>query len=253
VACGPMQAPHPSKEWAPSYGDRDHASSPLDSALLNRKVEVQSSMNDRQIELPERPEEGVCCAHKDFPEEERCSSPFDTELMQRRVAQQQRRQFRPLQLKAELLTPLLQQTVRTRLHHIIQQQQKQQVDQLQHLTEDTSGASSSPLPISSASSSPKSGIERLGPSSPVDSLLLERKVLRQQRKRAGHLDGVGDAKEDVGNSNSFPGLWLSGVDLLDAELAAVDASSRRSSPLLERDHSTPWGSPRKLLRASPGA
>jgi len=238
--------------------DRLNASSPLDTMLMERKVARQAAR-------------------------QRSSSPLDTLLLERRMSRQA---LHPLPAEGPagvqshhellampplivahgsrsqpLITPLLRQTVRARLQRVIEQQQQQAaVDQRgSHspelvdsypLASFQPSAAAFPPPPSAHSSmppSPNANDGRVGMSSPVDEMLLERKVIRQQRKRAEFHDDA--CKEDVSNC---PELWLSGV-----EISLEEASSSRSSPLSPRDPvplwSAPWGSPRKQARASPGA
>lgn len=234
---------------------RENTSSPLDSLLMERKV-------SHQIRPPENGQE------ESSPEvdADRSDSPLDTVLLERRVAFQQRRlargreagsQFRPVlpsRAPASIIMPHLRQTVRSRLQQVIDLQ-VQQVDEAISVLVDRTAATSPELvfpphpisltsPSTSSSSlatpSPTTGMDRLSTSSPVDSLLLERKVLRQQRKRF-ELDE--HSKEDVGNATD---LWM-------ATGGVAFGVDERGSPLSPKSQSTPWASPRKQQRASPGA
>ena len=222
---------------------RLNASSPLDSLLMERKVARQSG---RALYVLED-------------EHSRSSSPVDTLLLERRVALQQRPNagraaFLPVAHSGLLgASPAILPLLRQRLQRIIeQQQQQQQQETVVRPVADRAVAASQELAsleppsasVSPATSSPTAGLDRPA-SSPVDSLLLERKVLRQQRKRS-EVDEC--SKEDVGNC--LPGLWLSGDFALDDlnDEASSDGSHKHGSPLSPCAPPSPWALPRKQPR-----
>jgi len=206
----------------------ERALSPLDTLLFERKVSSQAR------------------------EMTRSSSPLDTLLFERKVSRPptspSSRLDRPATGPSGLLMPLvLRQAVRHRLKQVIEQQQLQRVSDeggeapymARALSPAAAPAITSPQ-LEAVAEAQRCNLT----SSPVDSLLLERKVLRQQRKRA-------ELEEEVGEM-ATPELWLSGI-AFDID----EPSSSRSSSLLPCPPTLLWsapvGSPRKQARASPGA